>query len=386
MLAAPSPVFDDAPARAAIEACGAAFAIDAYGPQARRCDVDATLALLRSGAVAPLPDHGLLALTGDDRVRFLHSMTTNDVERQPDDQARWHGLCTPKGRLLATMLAWRDDAAIHLMLPRPQAEPVRKRLSMYMLRAKVRIEDRSDALAVLGLCGEGAAAALAGLGLPVPAAFAVAQAPIGADPPVRATIIGLPAIGGFTGAAGDAAATASPDASASVPAAGLPRWLLVAPAGSLPVLWARLSGRLQPIDSATWRWTDVRSGVARIVPATAEQFVPQMINFDTVGGVSFDKGCYPGQEIVARSHYLGKVKRRVFLGHLAGPEPAPGAPVTGDGPEPVGVVVVAAPAPGGGVDLLFEARVAAVAQSAGLQVDRQPLRVDALPYALPTGE
>ena len=370
MLAASPLVSDDSAARAAVEACAARFATDAYGPQAVCDDSRFAFEGLLSGSVALLPDQGLLALTGDERVRFLQSLTTNDVERQPEAQARWHGLCTPKGRLVATMLAWREPSEIRLLLPQPQAAPVRKRLSMYVLRAKVRVEDCSDAFAVIGLCGERAAGALAGLGLPAPAAMAVARAPIDAAPEATATVIGLPAVGG--GTPGE-----------RVP---LQRWMLVVPAAALASLWASLVASLQPIGSAAWRWTDVRSGIARIVPLTSEQFVPQMINFDTVGGVSFDKGCYPGQEVVARSHYLGKVKRRVFLAHLAGPEPAPGTEVFAGAPEPVGLVVTAAPAPGGGTDLLLEARAAAAAQADALRIDGRPLRIDALPYPMPAGD
>lgn len=363
MLAAPSSLTDDSAVRAAVQSCGASLAGDAYGPQAARDDSGLAFERLLSGAVAPLPDHGLLALTGDDRVRFLHSMTTQDAEHQPLAQARWHGLCTPKGRLIATMLAWRDPASLLLMLPRPQAEAARRRLSMYVLRAKVRIEDRCDASAVLGVCGRHATEALAALGLPAPSALAVAHAAPGTD----ATVIGLPAIHG----------------GASDRSVSLARWLLVVPAASLAAVWSGLAARLQPVGSAVWRWTDVRSGIARIVPATAEQFVPQMINFDAVGGVSFDKGCYPGQEIVARSHYLGKVKRCVFLGHLAGAEPAPGSEVFDDAAESIGRVVMAAPAPGGGADLLFEAQAAAAARTSALTIDGRPLRIEALPYPLP---
>ncbi|MCO5107584.1 MAG: folate-binding protein [Burkholderiaceae bacterium] len=368
MLAAPPTLTDDSAARASVEASGARFALDAYGPQAVRDEPP--FEALESGAVALLPDHGLLALTGEERVRFLHSMTTNDVEHQPASQARWHGLCTPKGRLLATMLAWRDPQAIWLLLPRLQAEPVRKRLSMYVLRAKVRIEDRSDAHSVLGVCGERALGALASLGLPAPAAFEVAHASPGTDPSAQAVVIGLAEVG--RGAAGDAAA--------------LRRWLVVVPAGSLPAVWSSLAARLQPVGSAAWRWTDVRSGVARVVPATVEQFVPQMINFDAVGGVSFDKGCYPGQEIVARSHYLGKVKRRVFLAHLDGPEPAPGTEVVAQAADPVGIVAFAAPAPGGGTDLLVELQAAAATGTSALRIGDRPLRIEPLPYALPSGD
>ncbi len=367
MLAATPAIADDSTARSAVEIAGARFETDAYGPQAARDDAAPSFERLLAGAVALLPDHGLLSLTGDDRVRFLHSMTTNDVERQSASQARWHGLCTPKGRLLATMLAWRDPAAIWLLLPRPQAEPVRKRLSMYVLRAKVKVEDRSDAHAVLGLCGERAGEVLAALGLPAPAALEVAQAALDGNPDAPATVVGL-----------------APIVTVGSGAASLRRWLLTVPAGSLATLWPRLAASLQPVGSAAWRWTDVRSGVARIVPATVERFVPQMINFDTIGGVSFDKGCYPGQEIVARSHYLGKVKRRVFLAHLDGAEPAPGTEIFAGAADPVGVVALAAPAPGGGTDLLFEAQAAAFAQGgAPLRIGDRALRIEPLPYALP---
>src|SRR5690606_27375803 len=143
---------------------------------------------------------------------------------------------------------------------------------------------------------------------------AVACESIGGARDAAATVIGVPAVA--SGAPGDPAP--------------LQRWLMVVPTAALASLWAGLVASLQPIGSAVWRWTDVRSGIARIVPATSEQFVPQMINFDTIGGVSFDKGCYPGQEIVARSHYLGKVKRRVFLAHLDGPAPERKSVVEGE--------------------------------------------------------
>jgi folate-binding protein YgfZ len=378
MPAAPASSLDDTALRAAIEGCGARFVIDDYGPQAQRESPVVSFERLSSGALALLPDHGLIELTGEERVRFLQALTTNDIERQPAAQARWHGLCTPKGRLLATMLAWREESAIRLLLPRPLAEAVRKRLSMYVLRARVRVDDRSDAHAVLGLCGAPAGELLASLGLPAAAPYELASIRTEPGDADAATVIGLPAIG-------DPAADTLPETTTSAPAESrsvqLPRWLLIVPAASLPTLWPRLAQRLAPIDSAAWRWTDVRSGIARVVPATVEQFVPQMIDFDSVGGVSFDKGCYPGQEIVARSHYLGKVKRRLFLGHLAGPPPAPGAAVADANGEPIGAVVLAAPAPGGGTDLLLEAQAAALAEVAQPRIDGHSLRIGTLPYA-----
>jgi folate-binding protein YgfZ len=161
------------------------------------------------------------------------------------------------------------------------------------------------------------------------------------------------------------------------------RWIVVVPAVDLDRIAAGLVAKLAPVGSAQWRWTEVLAGIARIVPATSELFVPQMVNYELVGGVSFTKGCYPGQEVVARSHYLGKLKRRMFLGHVAGEPPAPASDVAdASGSEPCGQVVMAAPAPGGGTDLLFECRTEA-AQKGGLQVAGAPLALASLPYPFP---
>ncbi len=356
-LANATVALDDEVPRAAVAACGAAFALDAYGPQALRPEAPGTLDDLADGALALLPDHGVLALTGDDRVRFLHSMSTNDVERQPSGQARWHGLCTAKGRLVATLLGWREPDALMLMLPRVHAETVRKRLAMYVLRAKVRVEQRSDACAVLGLAGARAAAALGALGLPAPGPLEVAGAtlPDGA----AATVVGLPPI--------ELDGRPSP----------LLRSLLVVPAASLAALWPALAARLRPLGSDLWRWTEVRGRVVRVVPATSETFVPQMIDFDLAGGVSFDKGCYPGQEVVARAHYLGKVKRHLQLAHVEGGEPAPATGILDASGQAVGAVAMAAPAPGGGADLLIEVQDAALAAAQPLRVDGRPLALEA---------
>lgn len=368
------------------EACGASLVVDAYGPQvvfARR----ASLAELQAGAVAPLPDWGLLRLEGIDAVKFLHSQTTNDVAKQPPGEARWHGYCTAKGRLLASMLGWRDETAIRLLLPRPLAAPMRKRLSMFVLRAKVALTDDSDGSAVLGLSGAAAPAALATLGLAVPGPMQVAVAG-------ELTVIGLPPcpVSAASEAAGSAAQAPTGLAQTPAQAAALPRWWLIAPIERLPALWSELAGRLAPVDSEAWRWMDIRCGLPRVLPATSEQFVPQMINLDAIGGVSFNKGCYPGQEIVARSHYLGKLKRRAFIGWLPGDAvgasadalPAPGSDVLDAAGAPVGVVVSAAAAPAGGVELLFEAQIAATQGEAGpLQAGGRPLQLRELPYPLP---
>ncbi len=333
---------------------GARLRPDAYGP---------TLAVgadaLPAGAfVAPLADLGLLNVAGEEAARFLHGQLTNDVEHLDPGTARWAGYCTAKGRLLSTFRYWRDDAAILLTVARPLAQPLARRLSMYVLRAKAKVADASDACVLFGLAGLPAAeAAAAAFGLPVPAAQASASAG-------GVHLVGLPALPHEAG---------GPE---------LARWLLAAPAADAARAWAALTAAAAPVGAAAWRRTEVLAGIPRIVPGTSEQFVPQMLNFESVDGVNFRKGCYPGQEIVARSQYLGKLKRRMFVAHGAGAEPAPGSDVTSDGgAEPCGQVVMAAPDGEGGFDVLFESQVAAV-EAGPVHAGDAVLAVGALPYVL----
>jgi folate-binding protein YgfZ len=332
-------------------AVGGTVRADAWGP-ALAVGADA----LPAGAfVAPLSDLGLLAVTGDEAAKFLHAQLTNDVEHLAPGESRWGGWCTAKGRLLSTLRYWRDPATILLTVSRPLAAPQARRLSMFVLRTRAKVADASDAHALFGLCGApAAAAAAAAFGLAVPGPDASASS-------AGAHLVGLPPL------------------SAAVPR---PRWLLAVPADAADAAWTAVSAAAAPVSGAAWRRTEVLAGIPRIVPGTAELFVPQMLNFESVDGVNFRKGCYPGQEVVARSQYLGKLKRRMFLGHGDGLPPEPGADVLpAGGGEPCGQVVLAAPDGAGGFDALFESQVAAVEAGQVRAADR-PLALVALPYVL----
>lgn len=337
---------------------------DEYGIQACAAPVDA--GRMAAGFVAPLPDLGLLIVSGADALRFLHGQLTNDVEGLAQGQARWFGYCTAKGRLLSVFLGWREDDAVALTVARPTAQALGKRLSMYVLRAKARVADVSGERVLFGLGGQGARTALERLDLAAPAPMEVARAG-------GATIIGLPAV--------------------QVAGTDCPRWLLCLSAGDAAAAWQRLAATdsglaaagpgLAAVSSEAWRWTEVLAGVPRIVAATSEHFVPQMLNLDLSGGVSFTKGCYPGQEIVARTHYLGKQRRRMHLGRVTGEAPAPGSDVLDAAGQPVGRVALAAAAPDGGAALLYEAQLAAVA-GGQLSASGGPIEPGELPYALPS--
>lgn len=274
----------------------------------------ATIAL--DGSVR-LTDWSLLRAQGADAATFLQGQLTQDVAGMPTGEARLSGYCSAKGRLLASFIVWRmGDDDFGLLCSADLAGAVRKRLSMYVLRARCRVDDASGEWAVFGLAG--------------PAAQRLVE---GAQPwsaRLRGTqwLIALPA------------------------AEQTLRGLLVqpadAPAPPLPAL-----------DAPAWRLLEVMSGVPRITAATTEQFVPQMINFELVGGVHFQKGCYPGQEVVARSQYRGTIKRRMHLFATSG-SAQPGQEVfhSDDPAQPAGMVVNAAEMTGFGCRLLAEVKLA----------------------------
>jgi folate-binding protein YgfZ len=306
-------------------------------------------ALAAGAALAPLTELGRIRVDGADAASFLQSQLTNDVAHRPADALALNGYCTPKGRLLATFHQWRDGDAVMLELPREILAPVMKRLTMFVLRAKAKLADVSDGTAAWGLVGTQAATRLSQAGLPVPAAAWASAATDG----VR--VSRLPAAG------------------------GVERFLLHADASV--DLAARLS--LPAVDSGAWWWSEVATAVPTVFAATQEKFVPQMINFEVLGGVDFKKGCYPGQEIVARSQYLGKLKRRMRPGHVApGAPPAAGTDVLDAEGVAIGTVVMAATAPGGGVDLLLEAPVDRLDGGAVRTAAGTPIALRPLPYEL----
>jgi tRNA-modifying protein YgfZ len=313
---------------------------------------------LEQGFVAAVTDLGLIAVAGEEAAAFLHNQLTNDVEHLGTAEARLAGYCTPKGRLQATFLMWRDADTVYLQLPRAIQAPLQKRLTMFVLRSKAKLRDATDEArnaAVLGLGGAAAADALrAHVGALPEAPYAKVDGDFG-------TVIRL------------------------ADAFGHPRylWLTTADDGvkALPALRETLTLG----GNAAWQLAAIHAGVPQIGQTTQEQFVPQMINYELLGGVNFKKGCYPGQEIVARSQYLGKLKRRMTLATLADAAARPGDEVysVDDPDQPSGMIVNAAPNGAGGADALVEIKLAALdgdvrhGSAGGTKLDFLPL-----PYSL----
>lgn len=292
-------------------------------------------------------------MSGADAISFLQSQLTNDVGRLGTDQMQLSGYCTAKGRLLATFHQWRADDAVFLRTPREIVASVVKRLSMFVLRAKVKVIDASEAWTTYALLGADSARVLGDAGLAVP---------------------GLPWTSTSTGDVRVDRVLPTPD--------GIERFLLTTRSESqlpLPQALARAPANL-------WWLSEIEAAVPTVFAATQEKFVPQMINFEVLGGVDFKKGCYPGQEIVARSQYLGKLKRRMNIAQVeeVGEVRAAADVFTSDGTQPIGTVIMAATLPAGGSALLFEAPIDRVESgSLHLQGTTGPrLTLRPLPYTL----
>lgn len=301
---------------------------------------------------ADLSHYALIGLAGAEAQTFLHGQITNDLRGLTEQAAVFAGYLSAKGRMLANFLVMKRRAELLLMLPAGLREAVQKRLSMFVLRADVQLRDASGEWVRLGVAG--------------PDALRLAADALGVPPPAGML------------------AMAHHDSGFVLRLADSRCDLLVTPAAAAAV-WQRLAAAARPVGAPAWDWLLVNAGIPTVLPATQDHFVPQMANMEILGGLSFNKGCYPGQEVVARSQYLGKVKRRLFLAHVEAPA-QPGDELYA--PEPAdqscGLVANAAPAPQGGWDALVVALAPSV-QGGEVRLKRRdgaPLRFRPLPYAV----
>ncbi len=256
-----------------------------------------------SSLTVPLSHWGVIRAVGAEAAKFLNGQLTQDVQSLGLGQARLAGYCSAKGRLLASFVIWKpSDEEVLLACHASVLAATLKRLSIFVLRAQCKLSDASADVALIGVSGERAQLATEVL----PAWGLRADA--------NDTWIRLPDVAGIARA-----------------------WQVTK--GAAPVA--------DPLALAAWQRLEVDSGIVTIEAATVDQFVPQMLNFELIGAVNFQKGCYPGQEVVARSQYRGTTKRRTFL--YVGDAPIiAGQEVfhSGDPTQPAGLVASAAPALG----------------------------------------
>jgi folate-binding protein YgfZ len=240
-------------------------------PQGERTD---------SSSLFSLNHLGLIKIAGEDAVTFMQGQFTNDSRNLSPEHSQLSALCTPKGRMQALFRIIQRNNDFYLLLPHPLVENIIKRLSMFVLRTKVTISDASSEIISLGLVGTNAhelIEQLAGKPL-VDAEHSIHQAPF--------TYIRL--------------------------RGSIPRYLILAPEQNAQKLWTQLSPSAHPKNSLLWKLFSIQAGEPSIYPETSELFVPQMLNLQAINGLSFTKGCYTGQEVVARMQYLGKLKRRMY--------------------------------------------------------------------------
>jgi folate-binding protein YgfZ len=308
----------------------------------------------RDGTVrCDLSQFSLLKVSGEDAQSFLQNLLSNDIREVTSTRAQLSSFNNAKGRMLASMLVWRDGDSYLLQLHHSLCEPIRKKLSMYVLRSKVKIVDVSAELVCIGVAGADALKTLQTLhpALPQQTMDVVMQ---GED---------------------------------SILCREANRFQITTTPQRAIELWRSLSA-LRAVGSNRWDWLDIRAGVPFVQAATLEAFVPQMLNFEVIGGVNFKKGCYPGQEVVARMHYLGKASRRMYLAHLDTATEAKAGDALfslASAEQSCGTVVDAQPSPDGGMDLLAVVQTASH-ESAAVHlgtIDGPQLIFQALPYALP---
>lgn len=317
---------------------------------------DETLALDERTTIADLSHFGLIAVSGTAAEILLQGQFTNDVYQVAENRAQLSAWCSPKGRVLSNFLVFRRAPFLYIQLPNSLLDTIIKRLKLFILRADVCVTNASDELVRIGLSGPDASTELA-------------------------KIYGRPPSSAIH------AATHFDDTTVIRLHGTTPRYQVVAPERSMTALWRKLSAKASAVGHATWTLLDIRAGLATVYPETSDEFTPQMLNLDVIDGISFSKGCYAGQEIVARTQHLGRLKRRTYLARVdCDLLPEPGDTLhhsIGQEARPVGRVLNAQWDSDGCVLLAVVQIDTAEASAIHLEGEPgRPLRFVPLPYAL----
>ncbi len=319
----------------------------------------------------PLKDWSCISVIGPDAVDFLQNQLTNSVKSiantpaasiaTPHQQNRFAGYCSAKGRLMASFWITRQDTSVgeanveatesqpafYLFISKDLAATLAKRLSMFVLRSKVKVLDLTESMDIYGYAAE--------------------------------TNESKDDLAKMVAMSGVISAELPP---VSINQVQTKRYLLAASKN-------QTMGEIQDSTLQAWNWLEIQSAIPRITQATFEQFVPQMINMESLKGIDFQKGCYPGQEVVARSQYRGTIKRRLQVAHLNHSESIlPGAEIfhSDDPSQPCGMVVLAAlhPLVNDRMDVQVECKLEAL-QSGSVHLGSATgpvLSFAALPYPL----
>ena len=306
---------------------------------------------MSNNILCDLTDFGLIQVSGSDAQTFLQGQFSNDVGEVSETQSQLSSYNSPKGRMYASFRLCKLADSYLMLLPRENIEPTLKRLRMFVLRSDVKLEDVSDNFSILGVAGDECAAALKALFNEVPT---------------------------------DIDATQSWDNGVLVKIPGrVNRFQIISNKAAADAYRTSLGSKLEMASADTWKLLDIEAGIPHIYISTREEFVPQMVNLHSIGGVSFKKGCYPGQEIVARMHYLGKLKKRMYRIHVDGDAcPQPNTNLLEPGKDQsVGQIVDAVADPNGGFEALAVLQIkSAEAGELCLENLGGSVRIEDLPY------
>lgn len=300
-----------------------------------------------------LSHQALIRAEGADAITFLQGQLTCNVAEVDAGHSRLGGYCTPKGRLIALFRLFARDDAIFLRLPAELQQVTLERLRKYLLMSKLTLDPADDALVGIGLAGPHC------------------------EEHLRQVIAELPAVVNDVVTSGELSVIRVPGVA--------PRFEIYGPFEAMTKTWSLLDVNAAPVGMEVWTLLDILAGVPEIRLATSEEFVPQSVNLDLLDAISFSKGCYTGQEIVARLHYRGTVKRRMVLARCDDavvPAPGDSLHASGAGEQTIGHVVSAAPAPERGYLLLISTAIEhARADTLHLGSPAGPLlEIDDLPY------
>ncbi|AFL72814.1 YgfZ/GcvT domain-containing protein [Thiocystis violascens] len=310
----------------------------------------------RDSRLFDLSHLGLIAVRGADADAFLQGQLTNDIREVSATHTQFSGYCSQKGRLLASFRVMRIADALYLQTPAERLPDALKRLRIFILRSKVTLEDASDDLIRIGIASARLADLLAGQGLILPERD---NACVSNE---TLSVIRLPG--------------------------AIPRCEILGPFPAIGQLWDGLANQAPPANRLDWTRLDIQAGIPNVYNRTAEVFIPQMINLQLIDGVSFHKGCYTGQEVVARMQHLGKLKRRMYLAEVDAPAPPqPGEELhasSSTSQQAAGWVVDAAPLDAGRHALLAVVEVSAAEGGEVRLGDQGPvLSLQAPPYGFP---
>ncbi|MCZ6503467.1 MAG: hypothetical protein O6945_13240 [Gammaproteobacteria bacterium] len=297
--------------------------------------------------ITDLSNLNVLEVSGKDSGEFLHGQLSSDVAALAEHEMQLSSWCNIKGRVIASFLLYRSHDCFYLLLDKDLSDSVTKRLQMFVLRAEVSVSDRSDELIRIGIRGE--------------SLHKQVQQILDTDPSEAAGIL-----------------LRLQDT--------IPRSIILCSLDHAIYLWQQLSAQGNCVGTHHWARYNIEAGIAWVGKAGSEEFLPQSLNLDLLGGLSFEKGCYPGQEIIARMHFRGKLKQRLFLSTVAVNEPAAtGSKLyTVDVKQRIGMVVNASPASDQGCIMLVVLELA-YADNVHIHLgaeDGPALELHALPYSL----